>query len=375
MSAPRLEIDLDAIEWNTRTLVERLSGLGVRVLGVAKGACGLPEVAQAIVRGGATGIGDSRVDNLARLRESGVMATCTLIRSPMLSQVKRAIQIAEFSVNTEPSILRALAREAEHAGQVHGVILMVEMGDLREGIAAGELIDAAQSVTALRGLKLDGIGTNLACHSGIVPDEQKMSELSDLAVRVERQIGHPLATVSGGNSANLNWAFRGGDVGRVNELRLGEAILLGTEPLTGGPVSGLRTDAFKLVGEVIEVRDKPVRPWGTYVAMKFGDRTPPIGTGTIRQAIVALGRLDTVTDGLTPPQGMTILGMSSDHLILNIGHHTTAVGDEIFFDLGYSALMRATSSPYVEAAIRGGSSHPANHPGSNSGPQTLKSVA
>lgn len=375
MSAPRLEIDLNVIESNTRILTGRLAKLGIRVLGVAKGACGLPGVARAMVRGGATGIGDSRIDNLSRLRESGVTEPFTLIRSPMLSQVRRATEVAECSVNTEPSVLVGLAREAERAGQVHRVVLMVEMGDLREGIAVDELADAAHAVSGLRGLNLEGIGTNLACHSGIVPDEQKMSELSDLAVQVERRIGRTLTTISGGNSANLNWAFRSGDVGRVNELRLGEAILLGTEPLTGDAVAGLGIDAFTLVGEVIEVRDKPVRPWGTHVAMAFGDRTPPIGTGTIRQAIVALGRLDTVTDGLTPPPGMTILGMSSDHLILNIGQHSTAVGDEISFRLGYSALMRATSSPYVEVVLRGGRAHRANHRHTISEPPPWKSVA
>ena len=351
MSAPRLDINLNAIEENTRALVDRLAPLGIRVLGVAKGACGLPDVARAIVRGGAAGLGDSRLDNLSRMRAGGATGSFTLIRSPMLSQVSRTVQHAQISVNTEPSVLVALSSAAERAGQVHEVILMVEMGDLREGIAVSEVVAAARSLASLPGLRLNGIGTNLACHSGIAPDEQKMSELSELADRVERAVGHSLATVSGGNSANLNWAFETGDVGRINELRLGEAILLGTEPLTGAPVDGLRTDAFTLIGEVIEVRDKPVHPWGTRVSMAFGDRTPPVGTGSIRQAIVALGRLDTVADGLIPPEGMSVLGMSSDHLILNIGDHNTLVGDQVSFALGYSALMRATSSPYVEMHI------------------------
>lgn len=351
MSAPRLDINLRVIEENTRTLVNRLSPKGIRVLGVAKGVCGQPEVARAIVRGGATGLGDSRLDNLARLREGGATGSFTLIRSPMMSQASRTVRHAQISVNTEPSVLMALSRAAERAGQVHEVILMVEMGDLREGIAVAHVVEAARSLTTLHGLHLNGIGTNLACHSGIAPDEQKMAELSGLAERVERGVGHTLATVSGGNSANLNWAFHAGDVGRINELRLGEAILLGTEPLTGDPVDGLRTDAFTLFGEVIEVREKPVHPWGTRVSMAFGDRTPPVGTGSIRQAIVALGRLDTVSDGLIPPEGMTLLGMSSDHLILNIGDHNTMVGDEVSFALGYSALMRAASSPYVHMHI------------------------
>lgn len=347
MSAPRLDIQLSAIEENTRFLVERLSPLGIRVLGVAKGACGIPDVAQAIMRGGASGLGDSRLDNLSRLRAAGTTGPFTLIRSPMLSQVNRAVHTAEVSVNTEPSVILELSRAAERAGRLHEVVLMVEMGDLREGIAAPDVVAAAQSIGALRGVRLNGIGTNLACHSGIAPDETKMAEFSDLAEQVEHGVGHRLATVSGGNSANLQWAFDTRDVGRVNELRLGEAILLGTEPLSGHQVDGLRTDAFTLVGEVIEVRDKPVQPWGTRVSMAFGDRSSPLGAGMIRQAIVALGRLDTVTDGLIPPVGMTVLGMSSDHLILNIGEHPTVVGDEISFALGYSALMRATSSPYV----------------------------
>lgn len=361
MSAPRLDIKLQAIEENTRTLVNRLSPLGIRVLGVAKGVCGQPEVARAIVRGGATGLGDSRLDSLARLREGGTTGSFTLIRSPMMSQLSRTVRYAQISVNTEPSVLIGLSRAAERAGLVHEVILMVEMGDLREGIAVPNVVEAARSLATLRGLHLNGIGTNLACHSGIAPDEQKMTELSDLADRVERGIGHTLATVSGGNSANLNWAFQTGDVGRINELRLGEAILLGTEPLTGDPVDALRTDAFRLVGEVIEVQEKPVQPWGTHVTMTFGDRTPPLGTGTIRQAIVALGRLDTVSDGLIPPTGMTILGMSSDHLIVNIGDHTTVVGDEMSFALGYSALMRATSSPYVQKHIVTEAPRPCTH--------------
>lgn len=351
MSAPRLDINLQAIEENTRSLVTRLSPMGIRVLGVAKGVCGLADVARAIVQGGAAGVGDSRLDNLSRLREGGTTGSFTLIRSPMMSQARRTVRLAQISVNTERSVLSELSRAAECAGQVHEVILMVEMGDLREGIAASDVVAAAKSLASLRGLHLNGLGTNLACHSGIAPDAQKMSELSGLAERVERQVGRTLATVSGGNSANLTWAFETGDVGRINELRLGEAILLGTEPLTGRPVEGLRTDAFTLVGEVIEVKEKPVQPWGTRVSMAFGDRTPPLGTGTIRQAIVALGRLDTVSDGLIPPDGMTILGLSSDHLIVNIGDHTTVVGDEISFALGYSALMRAASSPYVQTHI------------------------
>jgi predicted amino acid racemase len=154
-------------------------------------------------------------------------------------------------------------------------------------------------------------------------------------------------TESGGNSANLEWALSTDDVGRIDELRLGEAILLGTEPLYRRPIDGLRTDAFRLVGEVIESQEKPAQPWGALGQAAFGEAEPRHGGGTVHQAILALGRQDVDPDDLTPPPGITVLGMSSDHLVVDIGDHEVSVGDELSFQLGYSALLRAMTSPFV----------------------------
>jgi predicted amino acid racemase len=197
------------------------------------------------------------------------------------------------------------------------------------------------------GLRLEGLGTNLACRSGVVPDQQKMDELSDLVDQVEARVGHRLDTVSGGNSANLDWALATDDAGRIDELRLGEAILLGTEPLHRRPIDGLRTDAFTLVGEVIELQTKPAQSWGATGQTAFG-HVPATGRpGMVRQAIVALGRQDVDPDGATPPAGMAVLAASSDHLVIDVGDHALAVGDEIAFQLDYSALVRSMTSPFV----------------------------
>ncbi|MFB2600333.1 alanine/ornithine racemase family PLP-dependent enzyme [Herbiconiux sp. P17] len=352
MTAPRLDIDLGAIASNTRTLVGRLAPLGIRVTGVAKAVRGLPAVAEALLRGGASGVGDSRVENLQRLRGAGVAAPLTLIRSPMLSQVAQAIRMSDTSLNTEPVVLDALSAAAQRHGTTHGVVLMVELGDLREGIAADDVVAAALSVERMPGLTLAGLGTNLACQSGVVPDQRKMAELSRLVEAVEARCGRNLSVVSGGNSANLDWALASDDVGRIDELRLGESILLGTEPLHRRPIAGLRTDAFTLVGEVIEVKTKPAQPWGEIAQASFGHQPPRRAGGHLRQAIVALGRQDADPDGLTPPAGITVLGMSSDHLILDVGDHAVAVGDELAFGLDYSALVRAATSPFVAVTTR-----------------------
>lgn len=347
MTAPRLEVDLDAIAHNARSLVDRLSARGIRVTGVTKASLGSEGVAEALLRGGVTGLGDSRVENLERLRAGGVAAPLTLIRSPMRSQVDAVVRTADCSLNTERIVLEALSTAATAAGVIHDVVLMVELGDLREGIAAADVVDAARTVSAHRGLRLVGLGTNLACQSGVVPSPSNMGRLSSLVEQVEAACGRALSIVSGGNSANLEWALSADDVGRIDELRLGESILLGTEPLYRRPIDGLRTDAFRLVGEVIESQEKPAQPWGALGQAAFGEAAPRHGVGTVRQAIVALGRQDVDPDGLTPPPGITVLGMSSDHLVLDVGDCEVSVGDELSFQVGYGALLRAMTSPFV----------------------------
>ena len=356
MTAPRVELDLDAIEGNTRVLVDRLAPRGIRVTGVTKAALGSPGVAAAMLRGGASGLGDSRVENLARLDTAGLVAPRTLIRSPMISQVDAVVRHASTSLNTEISVLEALSLASSRLGTTHAVVLMVELGDLREGVLPADLVPLARSVAGLPGLTLAGIGTNLACQHGIVPDQAKMDELSGLATEVEAATGLALSVVSGGNSANLGWALGTSDTGRIDELRLGEAILLGLDPLTRRPVPGLRTDAAVVVAELIECRTKPARPWGERAQAAFG--TPPerLPQGTIRQGILAIGRQDVDPDGLVPPDGVTVLGMSSDHLVVDLGDHVAVVGDEVAFGVGYGGLLRAMTAPFVAVVEHAGSS-------------------
>jgi predicted amino acid racemase len=357
VTAPRLEIRLDLVERNTRVVVDRLAARGIRVSAVTKATLGSAAVARAFLAGGATGLSDSRVENIERLREAHFAVPHTLLRSPMVSQVARVVASADISLSSEPAVLVALADAARVLGRTHAVVLMVELGDLREGAAIGDVVALARMVVGLGGLTLAGLGTNLACQCGVVPDQRKMDALSDLVEEVETAIGERLTVVSGGNSANLDWALTSDGVGRVDELRLGEALLLGREPLHRRPIDGLSTTAFTLVAEVIEVQDKPAQPWGDTAQAAFAGPSTRSGTGTIRQALVALGRQDTDPDGITPPPGLTILGASSDHLVLDAGDHPLAVGDEVPFDVDYSALVRAMTSPFisqVELPLAGG---------------------
>jgi predicted amino acid racemase len=352
--APRLDIDLGKIHHNARVLVSSLETKGIAVTGVTKASLGSPAIAGALLRAGVTRLGDSRIENIEAMRGAGLTAPMTLIRSPMISQADRVVRHAEVSFNTEPAVITRLAGAALAAGKTHGIVLMVELGDLREGILPGGVADVVRHTLGYPSLALTGVGANLACQSGVVPDARNMSELSAIATSVEATLGRRLDIVSGGNSGNLDWALSGADTGRIDDLRLGEAILLGREPLHRRPLDGLHTDAFSLVAEVIETKDKPSQPWGDLAQTAFGERPVATGSGTAVRTIVAIGEQDVDPAGLLPPPGICVTGASSDHLILSSGGRRVEVGAQIAFQLNYSALVRAMTSPFVAKVLHDG---------------------
>jgi predicted amino acid racemase len=353
VSAPRLEIRLDRIRHNALSLTSQLAAKGVSVCGVTKASLGSPEIAHEYLVAGVRSLGDSRIENIEALRSAGISAEIMLIRSPMLSQVERVVASADLSLNSELEVIAGLSKAALRQDRVHGVVLMVELGDLREGVMAADVMALAEGVHGLKGVRLRGVGTNLACQSGVIPDEEKMAELSVLAESIERGLGVDLDVISGGNSANLPWALDSSvDVGRINHLRLGESLLLGREPLGRSILAGLRADAISLVGEVIEVQSKPAEPWGQRGQSAFGDLEHPeccaSTTSSVgERVLVALGRQDVDVDGLSPPAGYEILGSSSDHLVLAARGAAPVVGSELRFELNYSALMRSMASSFV----------------------------
>ncbi len=352
MSAPRLEIDLRKIHHNARTLVERLGKRGISVTGITKATLGSAEIAATLLDAGVKRLGDSRIENIEAMRPALSAAEMTLIRSPMLSQAKRVVMSADVSCNTEIEVIKKLSLEAQKAGRTHGVILMVELGDLREGIMPEDVTDTVRETLSLPNIDFKGIGTNLACRSGVSPDRRNMTMLSELADSIEATLGLSIDIVSGGNSANLEWALSGAEIGRINDLRLGEAILLGCETLHRQPIDGLHTDAITLCAEVIEAKVKPSKPSGTIAQTAFGEAPPVTDRGLVTQAILAVGQQDIDPSGLQAPTGIIVLGASSDHLILESEELKLSVGTEVTFQLNYSALVRAMTSPFIGKVMK-----------------------
>ena len=346
MSTPRIEIDLSKIAANAASLVALTAEKGVRVTAVTKAFGGRPDIARALVGAGVAALGDSRIDNIERLRTDCVQATTVLIRSPMPSQTRRVVRAVEISLNSEIETIELLSKSSVELDVVHGVVLMVELGDLREGFMPDEVDAALKRVLDLPRLHFAGIGANLACRSGVIPDAANMGELSEIADRLEAEHSVAVDVVSGGNSANLDWLMSGTPIGRINDLRLGESILLGREPLHRKPLAGLHADSFVLIGEVIESRRKPTEPWGQSAQSAFPRSTAPTRDSGAWQTIVALGRQDTDPDGLAMPEGITYRGASSDHLVLGTEERFRP-GAELRFIPDYSALVRSMTCPNV----------------------------
>jgi ornithine racemase len=355
MPAPSVAIDLEAIATNTREIVRRCAAEGVEVFGVTKASRGSPMVARAMLRGGARGLGEARIDNVRRLRRGGISAPILMLRIPSVTEAPDVVRYCDASLNSERTVLAALSAAAEEQGRVHDVIVMLEMGDRREGVTAAELMPLCEFALAAPGLRLKGLGANFMCASGVLPTLPKLEALAARVEEVEARFGIRLETVSGGNSANLPLMETARMPARINQLRIGAAILRGENPITGGTLPWLRDDAFTLEAEVVEIKTKHSLPEGETGRDAFGNVLTFVDRGERVRGIVNLGRVDIRPEGLTARDpDVEVIGASSDHLIVDLtAAKRFAVGDAIGFDMDYGALVQAFLSPYVEKHLAG----------------------
>ncbi len=357
VSNPRVEIAMDRLRENGEAVLRACYSREIEPTVVTKVVSAHPEIVRCLRDVGFHSMADSRLANLRSLRESVPEVKLELLRLPMLSQVREVVELADVSLNSEISTLRALDRAAGDLDTRHGVILMIDVGDLREGVWPDEIESVGEILGELENLDAVGVGTNLACYGGVIPDAENMARLLKAKSVLEAIMGQRVPVVSGGNSANWSMLEAGEMPAEVNNLRLGEVVFLGTESIERRPIEGMHRDVFTLVAEVREIKEKPSMPLGKTGQDAFG-RTPHFeDRGRRLRAIVAVGRADANPEGLTPQDpGIEILGASSDHLILDVemAEETPRMGDELRFGLrGYESLLRLFMSDYVDKTVKG----------------------
>lgn len=356
---PRVEINLAHLQHNVSKVVEKCGSFGIQVAGVIKGATGIPEVARAFDKGGAAFIASSRLEQLEDSINAGIEKPMMLIRIPMLSEVKDVIRLADISLNSEFEVIKALNDEARAQGKLHKVILMADLGDLREGFwDKDEMIKVAEYIeNKMINIQLVGIGTNVGCYGSISPTVEKLEELVELAERIEERLGRQLEYISGGATSSLMRVWDKNIPKRINMLRVGEGILLARDldVFYGYDMSDLYQDIFRLKAEVIEVKDKPSYPVGTIAIDAFGHTPTYVDRGIRRRALLAMGKVDygDPAELLPMDKGIEVLGASSDHTIIDVedAERDYKVGDIMTFDICYATVVYLTNCRNVHIAF------------------------
>lgn len=354
MRSPRLEIFPDRIRSNAASVIGECHKAGIRVACVTKVLLAHPEVAHALFSGGADMLADSRLENLERLRSHFPHCPLVLLRFPAPSEAREIVETVDISLNSSLATLHALDAASLSRGIRHQVIIMTDLGDLREGVWPERLRDLLIQARDLKGIEILGLGANLGCYGGVIPTVENMSRLVEIrnSARIETGLGLPL--ISGGNSSALPLLRAGTLPGEVNHLRIGETIILGRNPIDRAPWPGTRQDTVRLVAEIIEIERKPSVPIGPRMPNALGRSEGFPDRGIRLRALCNLGRQDTVIEGLVPVDpGIAVLGGSSDHLILDVEEaaNDLEVGGEVHFQPDYGALLALSTSPFVEKTV------------------------
>lgn len=351
---PRLEVFPDRIKANAQAVIKLCHDHGAQVACVTKVTSAHPAVVHALEAGGADMIADSRIRNLQSMANTGLDRPLMLLRIPAPSRVLDIVRCSDITLNSSLETITLLSEAAGFAGVEHQIVVMVDVGDLREGVWPDRAVELVRSAARLPHLQIIGMGCNLACYGGVIPSAQNMRALIQVRDLCREASGLELKLLSGGNSANLPLLLAGEMPAEINHFRIGEAIILGRNVIDRSPWPGTRQDTFKLVAEVVEVESKPSIPIGNLGQDAFGGTPTFVDRGVRRRAICNIGRQDVVVDGIEPEDpGIMVLGGSSDHLILDVEDalNPVKVGSELTFFPGYGALLALSTSPYVQKTV------------------------
>ncbi|MBO4235690.1 MAG: alanine/ornithine racemase family PLP-dependent enzyme [Firmicutes bacterium] len=365
MKYPRVIIDLKKLENNIEQIVrvaKREAGCTTLAL-VTKGHCADAEIVKLIAKNPDVDyLADSRIENIKKYYDAlGTSASGKLnggkktmmLRIPMQSELADIVKYIDLCQISEIETIKLLNREAASAGKVQDILLMIDMGDLREGLIFTDrerIHEVVSEILKLANISLRGISVNMNCYGAIIPKEDNLSEFVSIARETEEKHGISLDVISGGNSGTIYLAEAGKLPIGITNLRIGEGYLQGTESSYAGNVSGADQDAFVLEAEIVEVQTKPSLPIGESGLDAFGHAPYYEDKGDMKRAIIAVGKQDTELDSMTPLDAkIGIMGGSSDHIIIDITNCDKEydVGDAVKFRLGYSGMLRAMTSEYV----------------------------
>ncbi|MDI6860888.1 MAG: alanine racemase [Caldisericia bacterium] len=343
---PRLIINLKAIGENYLKIRKKCEELGVELIPVTKVVRGDENIVRTLISLGAKTIGDSRIKNIKNFSHLRVQKL--LLRAPSFSEIDEVVDLVDISLETELSTIEKLSLSLKKKGKKHGVIVMVEVGELREGVMPEDVIPFVKKILSFPNIIFLGLGTNTTCFSGIIPDEKNLKILYELKSKLEEE-KIPVKVISGGGSNLLKMIWDHKLPNFINQIRVGEGIFCGVEAINRENLPGLREDTFLLEAQLIEVKRKPSKPWGKRTKDAFGEEVEFKDEGLMIRGILSLGRQDINLGGIKPEEDIKVIGASSDHMVINLNkRYFLKVGDIISLRLNYSGILSAMTSPYIE---------------------------
>lgn len=352
-------LDTDKLADNFRYLDDLFTKNDIKWTAVTKMLCGNKKYLEVLIKLGITEACDSRVTNLKRIKMINPEVETAYIKPPAKRSIRNIVQYADVSFNTEYSTIKLLSDAAVEQNKIHKVIIMIELGELREGVMREDFMGFYQKVFELPNIEVVGIGTNLTCMYGVLPNHDKLIQLCLYKELIEARFNKKIPYVSGGSSVTIPLIFQDLLPEGVNHFRVGETLFLGTDVYNNRPYEQMHNDVFKLYAEIIELTEKPSIPMG-----ELGHNL----TGEVKEfdmesqsqssyrAIIDLGLLDIESEHLRPTDGnVQLVGESSDMIVVDLGDNPSnyKVGDLLEFSMTYMGTLRVMNSVYVEKKLAG----------------------
>ncbi len=352
-----IELHTKKLKHNFNFLNKLFSASNIQWGIVTKLLCGNPDFINEIARLGCRQMMDSRVSNLQTIKKINPEIETIYIKPPAKRALKSIVKYADISFNTELATIKLLSEEAGRQNKTHKVIIMIEMGDLREGVMGDDLMDFYGKIFNLPNIKVVGIGANLNCLNGIMPSEDKLIQLSLYSQLIQTRFNKTIPLVSGGSSVTVPLIFKHLVPKGVNHFRVGETLFFGKDLFSDKLVPGMLRDVFMVFAEIIELNEKPLVPSGeigTNVAgeIKVFDEED-YGKTTYR-AILDIGLLDIDIKNLEPlDKGVAFQGASSDMIVLDLGVRKPKykVGDLVAFRVNYMGTLSILNSDYISKKV------------------------
>lgn len=353
-----IELDRKKLKQNFDYLDELFRKNDIQLSVVTKMLCGNKLFLTELLKLDISQVCDSRVSNLKTIKSIKPDIETIYIKPPAKRAVKSVVQYADISVNTEVRTIKLLSEEAGRQGKKHKILIMIELGELREGIMGEDFMAFYEEVFRLDNIEVVGIGTNLTCLYGVLPNHDKLIQLCLYEQLVEAKFNRHIPYVSGGSSVTIPLIFEKLLPKGINHFRVGETLFLGTDLFNNTTIDKMNSDVFKLYAEIIELSEKPQVPIGEMgqnvegETFEFSDKDA--GKRSYR-AIVDMGLLDVEQSHIKPvDQEVSMVGASSDMFVMDLGDNQQdyKVGDLLEFEMDYMGVLRAINSRYIDKRVK-----------------------